>query len=325
MLPILPMISTTDAVTMAAGVLVVAVFVVAGREWVGRLRHRRLLRGACWITVLAPPEVDPHGAVMFWRAVLGLCLPSRWRDRLAGTPHVVFEYRFSTAGVEIGVWVPGTVSASLVASAIRSAWPGSHTHISFCDPQSDPPPAPPGPGRDRERRAVAGGVLCLARPDTLPLADDPPGDPVRALLAAPGRLGPGQWARVQVLARPVPAARMARAAASAARGGRGHGAGPLPLRLPTALAFGLVEVVAAVVTELVSALVPGGPSSHRPAASRASTARPARSGPGPQRVMDAAADRAVAGKLGAAAGGYRVTIRYAAATPVEEIAGPDDE
>jgi hypothetical protein len=59
---------------------------------------------------------------------------------------------------------------------------------------------------------VAGGQLRLARGAALPLDTTTGVDPIRALLAAPGPLRAGEWVRVQVLARPVSSARLARVA-----------------------------------------------------------------------------------------------------------------
>src|SRR5207248_10370219 len=58
---------------------------------------------------------------------------------------------------------------------------------------------------------VIAGELRLARPEALPIRTDFDADPLRALLGAPVGLGPGQYACVQILARPVTGRRVAHA------------------------------------------------------------------------------------------------------------------
>ena len=69
-------------------------------------------------------------------------------------------------------------------------------------------------------------------------------DPIRALLAAPGALRTGEWVRVQVLARPVSSARLARTA----RTGTG--------RSGARLAGLVTSAVRAVIRELLDVAVP---------------------------------------------------------------------
>jgi hypothetical protein len=65
-----------------------------------------MVRGAVTVGVLAPPRVDPAGAVVFWSNLLGLLRPKlvRW---WRGQPHLVFEYGFTPHGVTVSIWVPG--------------------------------------------------------------------------------------------------------------------------------------------------------------------------------------------------------------------------
>ena len=195
--------------------------------------------------------------------------------------------------------MPGGVAAGMVARAVTAAWPGSRTTLT-------PTPAAPQPPRARRAGAatspsevVVGGQLRLARGAALPLDTTATGvDPIRALLAAPGALRAGEWVRVQVLARPVSSARLARNART--------GPGRRGARL-----VGLVtSAVRAVLREVLDVAVPG-PRNH--------TSRTSRTGAGygfwpPRaRMLEIAQDRAAVGK--ARGGGYETLIRYATAAP----------
>lgn len=163
----------------AAGLVIGAALAVAGRVLAG-MRQRRLQVGARLITVLAPPKPDPDGAAALWGNLAGLLRP-RWRRMLSGQPHLCFEYHLTAAASTIRIWVPGPIPPGLVERAIAAAWPGATTRTTY------PPPATSQP-RDREGSVATGGVLRLARSTGLPLADDIPGDPITALLAAAGDL-----------------------------------------------------------------------------------------------------------------------------------------
>lgn len=300
----------TAAVLTAGG----AGIVVGAVRWrIRAQQHARMLRGAVTVTLVPPPRVDPAGAVVFWSNLLGLLRPALLRGR-RGQPHLVFEYGFTPHGVAVSVWVPGGVAAGLVARAVTAAWPGSRTTLT-------PTPATPRPPRLRLRlrwagsatspsEVVAGGQLRLARGAALPLDTTATGvDPIRALLAAPGALRAGEWVRVQVLARPVSSARLARTARTGLRrrGGRLVGA--------------ITAAVRAVLREVLDVAMPG---------PRPRTSRPV-SGygfwPPRARMLEIAQDRAAVAK--ARGGGYETLIRYATATtrtppfaPVEGISPP---
>ena len=113
---------------------------------------------------------------------------------------------------------PGRAAATpLEAAAVRPTPPVlrvPHHRRRVHHPDLDPRPGPTRPGRTRRHRRLArrhhphhprrpgprgragwravtaGGTLRLARPGGLPIGDDAPGDPVAALLAAPGDLHP---------------------------------------------------------------------------------------------------------------------------------------
>src|SRR5436309_2004411 len=82
----------------------------------------------------------------------------------------------------------------------------------------------------------------------------PPGvDPAGALLAAPGSLRTGEWVRVQVLARPVSSARLARTARTGTR------------RSGPRLVGAITTAARAVIREVLDMAVPGPrPHTSRP-------------------------------------------------------------
>jgi hypothetical protein len=74
-----------------------------------------------YVELLVPPEVDPAGAVVFWRRVHAVI---SGRRLLGGRAHVVFEMAGTPAGVRIGLWAPPGVSTAALAKAAGTAWPG---------------------------------------------------------------------------------------------------------------------------------------------------------------------------------------------------------
>ncbi|MBF6102091.1 type IV secretory system conjugative DNA transfer family protein [Nocardia cyriacigeorgica] len=193
---------------MLIGLTGAAVAVLTVIRLVERLRQTRWARDAREVVVLAPPTVDPAGAVALWSHLVGLLRP-RWRRRVLGQPHLGLEYTITpTDGVRILLWVPGTIPPGLVERAVESAWPGARTHSGPARPPL------PGPGGGQQR-VLAGGELRLARPESLPIrVDYGGGDPVRDLIAAAGDLDPGYAACVQILARPVTGRRVRRLTAT---------------------------------------------------------------------------------------------------------------
>jgi hypothetical protein len=131
-----------------------------------------------------------------------------------GQPHLAFEYIADAAGVRIQVWVSGQTPPGMVEETIRAAWPGATTTTCVAVP-----PVPLD-------TPVAGGRLVLARDDSHPLKTDHHTDPIRSLLGAVSGLDRGQYAAIQVLARPVTGRRLARAHRIAARLKSGGAASP---------------------------------------------------------------------------------------------------
>jgi hypothetical protein len=189
-----------------AGVALVATLTVI---LLRRAQARRMADGARLVTVLAPPEVDPHGAATLWTNLVALLRPA-WRRMLGGQPHLGFELTATDAGLTIAWWVPGTVPPGLVERAVEAAWPGART-----DTVSAGPPLV-GNG------VATGGELRLALPEHYPLRTEHKVDPLRPLLGALDAMGNGESACVQILARPVTGRRLTRLhkAAAARRSGR---------------------------------------------------------------------------------------------------------
>ncbi|GAA5109026.1 type IV secretory system conjugative DNA transfer family protein [Haloechinothrix salitolerans] len=197
-------------------VLVVGAAVLL-RAWWFRRCQQALHADARAVTIMAPPTVDPAGALAVWSNLVGLLRPA-WKRLIFGQPHLAFESYFDRDGVQLRLWVPGIVPPGLVERAIEAAWPGTRTRTRPADP-----PLPIEPSGERQV-LVTGGVLRLARSEALPIRTDFTADPLRALLGAPAGLGTDDRACVQVLARPATGRRVARARRLARhlRTGRSH-------------------------------------------------------------------------------------------------------
>ena len=179
------------AVPLAAGVVAVR---VGWRRW----RQRRLATGARLIHILPPPHVEPAAAEALWGNLAGLL---RLRRPLDPRPHVSFELTWTTEGVGIGLWVPGTIAPRLVERAVEACWPGARASTHPANP-----PSPLGDGV-----ALLVGELRLAGGPWQPLRTEHWVDPLRAVLGAAGELAEGETATVQVLARPAGSRRLTRA------------------------------------------------------------------------------------------------------------------
>ena len=323
---------------MAAPITTVAAVAAAAAVWVGgrcalrRARHRRWLVGARLVTVLAPPRVDPDGAAALWGHLAGLARPG-WRRLLFGQPHLCFEYLITPEGSTIRMWVPGPVPPGLVEHAVAAAWPGATTRTNPAEPgRLCNPRRCSGPGccrgwgcRSGSRQqhgsrpggptVTAGGVLRLARPGGLPIAEDTPGDPVAALLAAPGDLQtprgptdatdggrgpPGDRVIVQVLARPAAASPVARS--------RGSVPGGLLGAVGAIAVWGVREVLTLITPGPLSASDPAG---RGPRTTTARTGRIART-----RLARSSGDRAAVAKARGPA--FETLIRYAATAVVPD-------
>ncbi|MEV0158075.1 type IV secretion system DNA-binding domain-containing protein [Micromonospora sp. NPDC050686] len=177
-------------------------------------RHRRLTAGARWLTIAAPPEVTAEAAAAFWTTLVGVLTPvSGWRRRLFGTPHVGWEYVWTGRALTIRVWVPGTVPAGAVETAVRAAWPAATLTV-----EAAAAPIPESVGEQ------TGGAHWPQHSDMLPLRTEHDADSLRALLAAGAQVGSREHACLQVLARPAPARRVraARTAAATSADPRGR-------------------------------------------------------------------------------------------------------
>ncbi|MDT0264124.1 helicase HerA domain-containing protein [Jatrophihabitans lederbergiae] len=280
--------ATGPGLVIAPVLLVVVVSVLLARAWWLRRCQQRLGRDARLVAVLPPPAVDPAGAVALWANLVGLLRPA-WRRRVSGQPHVGFEYRFTSEGSHIRLWVPGLVPPGMVERAVEAAWPGAHTTTTHLTDTSTRPEV------SEAGLVVVGGVLRLARPEALPIRTRFDADPLRALFGAPVGLEPGEEAAVQVLARPVTGRRITRARRTATGLHDGRSARP---------AGRLLDLIT--------------PHTTPPRRGQSATA------PGLDRVTAlayGAQDRAVAAKL--AGPQFETVIRYAvtAPTPPEPVRG----
>ncbi|MDG4834149.1 type IV secretion system DNA-binding domain-containing protein [Solwaraspora sp. WMMD1047] len=179
---------------------------IAGRNLLASWRHRRHATGARLVTIAPPPQVDPHSSASFLANLAGILTPSRWRRILHGIPHVAWQYTWSGRQLLVSVWVPGSVPNGAVEAAVRGAWPGA-----ACTTTDTADPIPAG------AVTATGGRLSPTAAEWLPLRTDHDTDPLRALMAAGAQLRDGEYACVQVLARPASPRRAARARRAAGR------------------------------------------------------------------------------------------------------------
>ncbi len=211
---------------VAAGLLVAY---IAGQNILAGWRHRRHAEGARLVTVAPPPEVDAASAAALWANLHGTLTPSTKRRLLYGSPHVVWQYSWIGRQLIISVWVPGTVPQGAVEAAIRAAWPGA-----ACTTGLSAPPIPLAVPQ------ATGGHLLPQAAEWLPFNTDHDNDPLRALMAAGSQLKNDEYACVQVLARPAPPRRAARARRAAGRLRDGKSA--IPAINPAAPLLFLLEI-----------------------------------------------------------------------------------
>ncbi|GLZ78332.1 hypothetical protein Afil01_31390 [Actinorhabdospora filicis] len=194
-----------------AAVVVVVVLLVAWGLWRRHLAARHAFGGTL-LRVQAPPDVEPGSAGDFFRVMTSLARPW-WRRLLFGQPHIAFEYAWAGPVLDVRVWVPRSLSARLIADAIRGAWPAAAVTGEEAGPMF---PA---------RAVVRCGAVRID--GAFGLGEAMSGDPVRPLLAVMSGLGRGEHAVVQVVARPASLARVARLRARAERPGGSVGIGSM--------------------------------------------------------------------------------------------------
>ncbi|WP_431947902.1 type IV secretory system conjugative DNA transfer family protein [Actinacidiphila sp. bgisy167] len=189
---------------LAPGAALTGGGLLLGRAGLRMRRNRAFAAGAQCVTILAPPSVPTAGGEVLWAQLAGLLRPW-WRRLGSGQPHLGFEYVWTSAGMTVRLWLPGSVPTALVRRAVEAAWPGAHTTLAPAEP-----PLPAG-------HECTGGVLRLARPEVLPLRTDHDADPLRALLQAATGMSETETAVVQLLVRPATGSRLRKAKRSARR------------------------------------------------------------------------------------------------------------
>ncbi|MFD0857170.1 type IV secretory system conjugative DNA transfer family protein, partial [Actinomadura adrarensis] len=179
--------------------------VVAGVQGaVRRWRNLHHARGARLIEIAVPPDVESGSAAAWWKHQAGQ-LTSRWKRLVFGQPHLAFEYVADENGVRFQVWVPGTIAPGVIEKSIQAAWPGSTITTR---PVTSPVPV---------EASASGGRVVLGNIEHLPLKHDHEADPLRPLLGAMAGLRKGDFAAVQILARPCTGRRLRRAYRTAAQ------------------------------------------------------------------------------------------------------------
>jgi hypothetical protein len=210
-------------VLAGAGVLAA---VLAGLVWVALWRRRSVeARAGRWLEVVPPPLPAAAGGEAFWRLVATV------QERVAGRRGwgrgravVGVELLARRGRLRVGLWLPAAVAVAAVGDAVGLAWSGAQA-------RPRPVPVPPaGPVAVRWARPAGSDALPVtdptprrARPDPRP---DREVDPLRGVFAGMAQAAAaGQWAVVQVLARPA-SRRRVRAAAGQARPGARLVSGP---------------------------------------------------------------------------------------------------
>jgi hypothetical protein len=179
---------------------------ITARSLLDGWRHRRHATGARLVTIAPPPQVEATSAAALWANLAGILTASRRRRLAYGVPHVVWQYAWTGRQLLISLWVPGTVPAGAAEAAVRGAWPGATVTTTDA---TDPIP--------QNMDTATGGHLLPVAAEWLPLRTDHDTDPLRALMAAGAQLHGGEYACVQVLARPARPRRAARARRAAGR------------------------------------------------------------------------------------------------------------
>ncbi|GLZ79599.1 hypothetical protein Afil01_44060 [Actinorhabdospora filicis] len=214
---------TALLVALAVAAATAVVMAVAARAWWRRHLAGRHAGGGVVLHVQAPPEVEPDGAIGFFQLVAVAAVPW-WKRLIYGQPHIAFEYAWNGPALDIRVWVPATLSARSIADGIRGAWPAATVTAH-----------PAAPALPPEANHVEAGVIVLGDSHTAAVRADAVADPARLLLAALSGLQTGEYALVQVLARPAPRRRilrLRRRALGHRSGGWGWGAALADLFLP---------------------------------------------------------------------------------------------
>ena len=189
------------------GVAVVSAFLVARRMFL-QLRDARVGGGARRVRILPSPQVDPQRARLLWMGLHAILCPW-WKRVLFGQPHLSWEVTSRPQELDIALWIPEAVPPGLVERAVEVAFPGATTEIASLDPLE-----PSG-----SHAEVC--ELALAEPEWFPIGEQDD-DPVAMALAAVGGLEQGEFAAIQVLARPATSAsryRLRRAARVLRTGG----------------------------------------------------------------------------------------------------------
>lgn len=171
-------------------VIALAAAVVLLRAVLHRRTAARGREGSAYVSIAAPPEVAPDGAIGAWRR-MGAIELRPWRRFWYGQPHVTWEYAWTGGELSVRVWVPGTVDPGIVAQAVTSGWPGAITTVT---PATGPLPAD---------GAIRGGHIAWNARAQTPVEMDDPVDVLRGLLEAGPAQDPRRCALVQITVRPA--------------------------------------------------------------------------------------------------------------------------
>lgn len=149
-------------------------------------------QGSHYVTLSAPPEVEPVSAEAAWRQLGGI-EQGPWSRFWFGQPCLIWEYAWIEARFTVRVWVPSKIDPAVVAKTLKARFPGADATVSEAVAPLDPGGAARG-GHVRWRTGTAA-----------PVAENSGEDLLRGLLEAGPSTDGSQRTVVQVVA--VPASR----------------------------------------------------------------------------------------------------------------------
>jgi hypothetical protein len=163
--------------------------------------HRRAAvswrEGSHYVSLSAPPEVEPVSAGAAWRQ-LGGVEQGPWSRFWFGQPWLIWEYAWVEARFTVRVWVPSKIDPALVVKTLKARWPGADATVSEAVAPFD------------LQGAARGGHVRWRTGTAAPVAEGTGEDLLRGLLEAGPSPDGSQRTVVQVVAAPASRRQVAR-------------------------------------------------------------------------------------------------------------------